>query len=292
MTRPQQQLSSSAAVGRVSRTTECDTSDGSESLYLPHGTGNEEYFRIRHRVCDFDGISTGTHHQQSYTSYIDPLLLHPSSVQTISTNRNQPDRRPPGTVFVTSRTPKLSRATVTPKWSLSFVCVVFALLLSITEVRGGCQAGSYPKFDVISGGQVCTLCPAGSYSYANVNKCTPCAAGTASTKVGAKSPCPCCTIATYSLAGATICATCAPGSSSQTCSSSCTVGKAYTYSPTNLPTSQPSRRPTSLPTNPTGQPTHQPTSQPSREPTRQPTSKPTRQPTSQVSHFFKPSFSP
>ena len=155
---------------------------------------------------------------------------------------------------------------VTYKRSWSLIIILLAMLMSLQNVSGSCKAGSFPYHDIIKG-EVCKLCPVGSYSFAAQNNCTTCSPGTFTAKIGTSAPCPCCPGGKYanSITGATTCSSCneyISGSWSLSCSNtkeacSTTILPPPTYEPTG----QPTRQPTSNPTNPTGQPTHQPTQQ-------------------------------
>ena len=146
-------------------------------------------------------------------------------------------------------------------WSL--IILFLAMLMSMQHVNGSCKAGSFPYHDIFKG-EVCQLCPVGSYSFAAQNNCTTCSPGTFSAKIGTSAPCPCCPGGKYAnkITGATTCSSCASGLWSPTCSNTIDAcSAALSAGPTYEPTGQPTRQPSSKPTQPTGQPTHQPTEQ-------------------------------
>ena len=149
---------------------------------------------------------------------------------------------------------------VTFRRSWSLIILLVAMLMSMQGVSGSCKAGSYPYHN-ITRGEVCKLCPVGSYSFAAQNNCTTCAPGSFTAKVGTSAPCPCCPGGKYSssITGSTTCSPCASGQWSNACSTTCS--SLIVPGPTYPPTGQPTIQPTANPTNPTGQPTHQPTQQ-------------------------------
>ena len=91
------------------------------------------------------------------------------------------------------------------------------------DLAVACSAGAYGI--TVTGGKICALCPAGSYSDAGTG-CTSCPTGTAVAAVGtsASATCAACAAGTYAADGSSDCIPCAAGTyQDQTTSGSCTT---------------------------------------------------------------------